>query len=491
MYIGLDIGTSSVKAALFTEAGIMKKRVCREYPVRGEAEQIELCPQEVWEAVLDALSEIAGEQDEVRAIGISSLGEACVLLDGGGKVLRNAILPGDKRGAEYLPELQKHQAKIVEITGLPLNSTYSLCKLMWVRDHEPQVFERTKRVMLFGDYIAYRLTGEACISYSLASRTMAFDIHERKFSSEICGLFGMDSGLFSTPVEPDGKIGRLLSEVARQTGLSSQTAVFAGGHDQPCAAVGAGALVQGEAVDTIGTSECITSVLGTEKLTPALIQETNFPCEPFLLDKCFNSMAFTHTAGRLLKWFAEEILSGAMGGFRELDLQCRKSPSGLLVLPHFSGAGTPTMDHCSVGAIVGLGLHTSTVDIYQAIMESVSFEMKINLDRLGQNGLRLKRIYAVGGGANSDVWLRYKAAIYGVPIYTTCCGEASALGAAISAARGDGCYDSVEEACRQMVRVSREYLPDAVLSSEFSQQYEKYQKLYRQIKGVYEEGASK
>lgn len=194
--------------------------------------------------------------------------------------------------------------------------------------------------MLFGDYIAYMLTGEACISFSLASRTLAFDIHKMKFPSSLFGCSGIDPALFSSPVNPERKIGGLLPEIARRTGLPSGTPVYAGGHDQPCAAIGAGAFYKGEAADSIGTSECITAVLGEEKLEPDFIKDTNFPCEPFLVNDMFNTIAFTHTAGRLLKWFTESVMqAGEKESFHALDLQCKESPSGLMVLPHFSGAG--------------------------------------------------------------------------------------------------------------------------------------------------------
>ena len=394
MYVGLDIGTSGVKAVLFSETGEMQQRACREYPVHGTGTQIELYPQQVCDAVLDALRELADAHCEIQAIGISSLGEACILLDQDGGVLGNAILPGDRRGAEYLPNIQNHEHEILNITGLPLNSTYSLLKLMWIRQYAPELYARTKRVMLFGDYIGFVLTGETGISRSLASRTMAFDVRTMQFSTSVCSTFAFDPALFSPPVASTQKIGSLLPEIAQRVGLPAGIAIYAGGHDQPCAAIGAGAYQKGDASDSIGTSECITAVLGKEKLTASYMKETNFPCEPFVVDGVYNTMAFTHTAGRLLQWFTRHVMRiGVDESLHDLDLQCKKSPSGLLVLPHFSGAGTPTMDHLSVGAIVGLHLHTTALDIYQAIMESVSFEMKLNLERLLQNGINIERIY--------------------------------------------------------------------------------------------------
>lgn len=486
MYIGLDIGTSGVKAVLFSETGEMRARSVREYPVRCEGGHIELSPDEVSSAAFDALYEICSVHKDVRAVGISSLGEACILLDADGKPLCNAILPGDVRGAEYLPMLMQTQDKLADRTGLPLNATYSLCKLLWVRDHEPKLFEQVKRVMLFGDYIAYRLTGEAGIPYSLASRTLLFDIHMMKFPSSFFGFHGLSPALFSPPVSAEEKTGAVLPAAAARTGLPAGTAVFAGGHDQPCAAMGAGALTAGEAVDSIGTSECITPVIGQTGFAAGFIKETNLACEPFLQTGVYNTMAYTHTAGRLLKWYACSILGrGGEHVFHELDAMCGKDPTGLLVLPHFSGSGTPYMDHLSTGAVVGLNLHTKPSDLYQAIMESVSYEMKINLELLKENRIPLKKIFAVGGGANSDVWLQYKANIYGLPVYTPQCKEASALGAAICAAKGFGAYSSFKEAAEHMVHIEREYFPDTRRTGAFLEQFERYRGLYRQIKGIY------
>lgn len=486
MYIGLDIGTSGVKAVLFSETGEMRARSVREYPVRGEGGNIELSPDEVCAAAFSALCEVSAVHKDIRAIGISSLGEACILLDEDGTPLRNAILPGDVRGAEYLPLLMQQQDELAAITGLPVNATYSLCKLLWVRDHEPAVFEKTKHVMLFGDYIAYRLTGEAGIPYSLVSRTLLFDIHMMKFPSSFFGFHGLSPALFSPPVSAEEKTGAVHPQAAKLTGLPVGTAVFAGGHDQPCAAMGAGALTAGEAVDSVGTSECITPVIGETGFDAKFIKETNLACEPFLQTGVYNTMAYTHTAGRLLKWYACDIL-GRSGDnvFHELDGMCGKDPTGLLVLPHFSGSGTPYMDHLSTGAVVGLNLHTKPADLYQAMMESVSYEMKINLELLEENGIGLKKIFAVGGGANSGVWLQYKANIYGLPVYTPRCKEASALGAAICAAKGLGDYESFQEAAEHMVHIERQYLPDPHRTGKFREQYERYRELYKQIKRIY------
>jgi xylulokinase len=483
VYIGLDAGTSGVKAVLFAPGGTALCRSARNYPIAGTGTDLELSPEAVFNAVMETLGEIAAAGREVKAIGISSLGEACVFLDREGRVLRNTILPGDKRGAEFLDGLSGSRAdRIAGITGLPLNATYTAFKLLWVQKHEPELYEKIAAVMLYGDYIAWRLTGERGISYSLASRTMLFDNKTRAFSGEMLDSLGISGDLFSPPVQADTPLGTLRPEIARAAKLPPQVKVFAGGHDQPCAAAGAGCFLPGQGVDSMGSSECISPALGNRTFDPGFIKKTNFPAEPFLVDGSYNTMAYTHTAGRLLEWYVQGILNE--NDYAGLDRRCKKEPTGLLVLPHLAGAGTPTMDHLSTGAIVGLNLHTDRVAIYQALMENITYEMKLNLDLLAENGIALRELAAVGGGAKSPVWLRYKADIFGLPVYTLECAEASSLGAAMAAATGDGAFASLEEAAKGMVKKQRVYEPDGSLSPLFEEQYRRYQGLYAGIKQI-------
>jgi xylulokinase len=483
MYIGLDAGTSGVKAVLFAPGGAALCRSARNYPIAGTGADLELSPEAVFSAVMETLMEIAATGNEVKAVGISSLGEACVFLDREGRVLRNTILPGDKRGAEFLDGLSGSRAdRIAGITGLPLNATYTAFKLLWVQKYEPELYAKIAAVMLYGDYIAWRLTGAKGIGYSLASRTMLFDNKTCAFSGEIFDSLGIDRNLFSPPARADALVGTLRPEIARAANLPPSVKVFAGGHDQPCAAAGAGCFLPGQAVDSMGSSECITPVLGASFLDPAFIKKTNFPAEPFLVDGNYNTMAYTHTAGRLLEWYVQGILN--KNDYAGFDRRCKKEPTGLLVLPHFAGAGTPTMDHLSTGAIVGLNLHTDSIAIYQALMENITYEMKLNLDLLAENGIALEEIAAVGGGAKSPVWLQYKADIFGLPVYTLECTEASSLGAAMAAAKGDGAFASLKEAAKAMVKKRRVYEPDNSVTPLFEEQYRRYQGLYAGIKQI-------
>lgn len=480
MYIGLDVGTSSVKAVLFSQDGQVQKKASKAYPVHGEKGNLELNPLEVRDAAFYVLRKMGEGKEKIRTIGISSLGEAAVLIGRDGNVLERAILPGDVRGTREAEALE-NKDDLSSRTGLPVNGTYTVCKLLWMRRHRPDIYSRISRVMLFGDYLGWCLTGEQKIGHSLASRTMAYDLERKQF---FAAEQGIDPEWFSEPVDADACVGRILPECAAALHLPEDTLIFAGGHDQPCAAVGTGALQKGWASDSIGTSECITVNLGNTRLLQTVVEGGNFANEPFLQTGVYDTMAYTHTAGRLVEWLYQKMGKGKMG---VLDRECEGAadPTGLLVLPHFSGSGTPCMDPLSTGAIVGLNLHTDLELLHRAVLENVCYEMKQNLRLWEEHGIKCSRIVAVGGGTRSRLWLQYKANIYQMPIYLAGCGEASALGAAIASAKGIGDFKTWEQAASAMVTCRKACDPKEEKLGQFEETYEKYSRLYGAVKEIY------
>lgn len=479
MYIGLDVGTSSVKAVLFSEDGTVLKKASKAYPVHGENGNLELDPLEVRDAAFYVLRQAGEHTKEIRTIGISSLGEAAVLIGKDDQVLDRSILPGDRRGTREA-ELLKDKETILRRTGLPVNGTYTVCKLLWLKENKTEVYRQIRRVMLFGDYIAWCLTGEQRIGHSLASRAMAFDLEQEEFFSPAEGI---DPEWFSVPVQADACVGRILPERAGELHLPGTVLVFAGGHDQPCAAVGTGAVQKGWASDSVGTSECITVNLGNDRLREEVVREANYACEPFLQPGIYHTMAYTHTAGKLVEWLYRKV-AGRESGCPAYGKE-KAVPTGLLVLPHFAGSGTPYMDPMSTGAIIGLDLHTDLELLYRGIIESVCYEMKENLLLWKERGIKCSRVTAVGGGTKSEIWLQYKADIYEMPVYVAGCEEASALGAAIASAKGVGDFDTWEEAVSSMVTYQAVYHPDEKWREQFREAYGRYSRLYEAVKNIY------
>lgn len=482
MYIGLDVGTSSVKGVLFSRQGQPLDEASQSYPIQGRKNELELDPLQVRDAALSVLAQIGARHgSSVRAIGISSLGEAAVLLGAADEPLANAILPGDRRGTDEAEQFARRD-DLIRRTGLPVSATYTVSKLLWIAGHQPERYEKIRHVMLFGDYIAFCLTGERGIARSLASRTFAYDIETGTFFAPTPEI---DSHWFSQPMDADQRVGELSAAVSRRTGLPAGIPVFAGGHDQPCAAVGVGAVAPGTASDSIGTSECITVHLGTRRLDAPQIRASNFACQPFLVAGNYDTMAYTHTAGRLVEWYLRTLLQNRdRSPYQQFNDACQDSPTGILVLPHFSGSGTPYMDPDSTGAVIGLNLHTGPGELYQAILESVCYEMRLNLQLLEQSGIDCRHIVAVGGGAKSKAWLQMKADIYQRPVSVSACADASALGAAVAAACGCGDFDSIPQGAQQMTRRTATFVPRQEQMRQYDAVYSRYERLYEAVKMV-------
>ena len=499
-YIGLDVGTSGCKATLVDITGKIIAYTYKEYdlifPGPG---RVEIKGETVWNSVCFALQSLRNKiSSKIDAISVGSFGEALVFLDEKDQVLDNSIVYSDIRGTEEIKEIiQKiDKAQLENLTGMPLNSMYSLNKLLWIMKNKPECYSKARKIMLFGDFITYKLTGEAKIDYSLCSRTMAFDIENKVWSEEIFKAFTIDSSKFSQPVPAGSIIGVVRKSVVETLGLNQGTVVVAGGHDQACAALGAGVLNIGDAVDGMGSAECISAVLD-KNLTGSRLFENKFCCEPHVVKGKYITLAFNSTAGAVIKWYREtfekkraDIYKENSANFYEvLDGECPIQPSQLLVLPHFAGSGTPYMDSYASGAILGLKLGTKKEEIYKAILEGICFEIKFNSEMLQQFGVEIKHIVAVGGGARSPVLLQIKSDIMGKTVKTLECPEAGTIGLAILSAVACGHYPDVSTAVENMVRVDKYYEPRQSHHEVYKEMYEEYRQIYPAIKAIRDSSA--
>jgi xylulokinase len=258
VYIGIDVGTAGSKATAIDEAGRVRSYAYQEYKaVRTNEGFAEIDPVSVWQTVRCVIARAAAEAHQpVRAIAVASLGESFVALDREDRVLRNSMLYSDVRGSEEIADiLEKFDAqRLYDVTGMPVNAMYTLNKLLWMKKHEPKLYCRIDKLFLFGDYIGYMLSGERCIDYSLASRTMFFDFAQHRWGDGVLAAFGLDAAMLSKPVPIGRVIGRVRPALAEELNLTADTLLVAGAHDQVCAALGAGVLEKGQCVDGIGTS---------------------------------------------------------------------------------------------------------------------------------------------------------------------------------------------------------------------------------------------
>lgn len=497
--LGIDIGTSGCKATLIDEEGNCLGQAHREYSLisRHPGWQ-ELDPDEVWTAVREVvkIAVSACREGAVLAIGVSSFGEAVIAVDRSGKVLCNSMIYIDIRGLEEAEFLKSRLGteKILSITGASVHPMYSICKIMWMRQNQPELYAKTWKFFLFADFILFKLGARPHTDYSLAARTMAFDIIKKQWSPEILGAADVEEDKFGEPVQAGTVVGTISSESAAELGLPRNCLLVAGGHDQPCAALGAGVIHPHLAVDGLGTTECITPAFDRPILSE-IMAKSHFACVPHVVRDMYVTYAFTFTSGSLLKWYRnqfgkiwqDEAKNAGINIYDYMIGKAAKAPSPVFVLPHFAGAATPYMDTKAQGAIVGLNIDTKSEDILKAILEGITFEMMVNVDRLSDAGIQVDELMAVGGLARSDAFLQLKADMMGKKVTTLNISEAGTMGVAMLAGTAAGLYGNLEAAVERLVKKKREFLPDPVLHALYQEKYATYQRIYPAIRHIYQD----
>ncbi|MGC8779071.1 MAG: FGGY-family carbohydrate kinase, partial [Candidatus Caldatribacteriaceae bacterium] len=434
--LGIDVGTSGCKGVAFREDGTLLGVAQREYPfITLRTGWLEIDPEAIWKAVASVLQEMAARlEKQIGVVAVTSHGETLIPLGRDAQPLYNAIANFDTRAQGYV-EFWKEKIDPLEcfqITGMPLHGMYTVNKILWLRDHMPAVFEKAWKFSCVEDFVIARLThGEPVIDYSLASRTMMFDVQKREWSSRVLALAGIDPERLPR-LEPSGKVvGVLGQSLQREWGLPG-IPVATGGHDQPCGILGCGVRERGEAMYGIGTSECVALNLGNLPSLTREMMENSFCCYPHVVEGSYITLAYIASGGSVLRWFrdqfGQEEIRRAQAEHRDIydvlleDLP--EQPTALFVLPHFAGSGTPYLDEGSRGAILGLTLGTRKRDMVRAILESLTYEMKLNLDLFERFGIPVRELRVIGGGSRSRQWLQIKADILQKPLLTLATGEA-------------------------------------------------------------------
>ncbi|MBQ6383533.1 MAG: carbohydrate kinase [Clostridia bacterium] len=479
---GLDIGTTGCKLTVFDENGDQLGKAYRDYPVRRAVSGHETDISAMMESVFAVIGEMAARYPDIAGIGVTSFGETFVMTDGAGEPLHNAMLYTDPRGAEECAELIRKLGAdhIAEVTGLAPHEMYSIAKMMWIKRRQPEVFAAAKRIHLIEDFVVWHLTHKAQIDYSLATRTMAFDIRTLTWSREIFDAAGIDVSLMSEPVPTGTRAGNITPEAARKTGLSKGCVIVSVSHDQVAAAVGAGAFDGSVAVDGAGTVECLTPIY--DSLPDIDVMKKGFfSVVPYVIPGKYVAYAFSYTGGALIQWAMETFGKGETNASME-QAYGRDEPTGLLVLPHFAGAATPYMDTGSKGAILGLTTATTAAEIYRACMEGVACEMRLNYEALSKSGIHFTRLNATGGGAKSRVWMQMKADILNLPITALKTADAGTVGSAMLTGIAVGLFRDLDDAAARMVQEMETYAPRAEMHEKYMKIYERYRAVYSAVR---------
>lgn len=490
MYIGgLDVGTTGCKLSVYDDGGVFICDSYREYEANRKNGEHEIDAKAIFSAVCEVLQDTAGKYP-LAAVGVTTFGETFVALDGEDRVLLPSMLYTDPRGGEACDELCRRlgEERITHIAGVKPHSMYSLPKIMWIRENHPDIFARVKRIMLMEDYIVYKLCGVAQIDYSLAARTMAFDIRNKCWSREILAAADIDGALLSRPVPTGSIAGVIREELAAKLGIPTTIQIINGAHDQVATAVGAGVLCAGEAVDGSGTVECVVPVFDSIPENKALYDE-GYSVVPYVFDGTYVCYALSFTGGATLKWFRDNFAKQYEGEnvYARLDAEAPKDPTGILVLPHFAGAANPYMDVGSRAAFVGLTLEHGAKHIYKALMEGVAYEMMVNLEHLETFGIKLRKLYATGGGATSDVWLGIKADVWNRSVTSLAAKQVGACGTCMLCGVAIGLYDDLHAAKAVFVKERTTREPRAEQVAAYRKYYAAYRKLYDAVRGIVKE----
>jgi xylulokinase len=493
--LGIDVGTTGCKAGLLNEDGRLMSLAYREYPIlRPQPGWAEFDSQQVWGIIKGVIAEVAqsANNDPVRALCVTSCGEAMTPVSVDRVILGNCILGLDNRGEEYCQMVSDGigREELYAINGNILGTSYSAPKLAWLRDHNPELFSQAEWFLLWSGLVAFLLGGEPASDPSLASRTLLFDLMTGNWSETLLEAFRLPIHKLPKIYPPTTVIGQVNREIAVELGFRGKVDIVVGGHDQCCTALGVGVTEPGQATYGIGTFICITPVHRL-KPNPSLLGN-GMNVEYHVLKDLYVSFLYNASGGALLRWARDTF---AQREKTELDLQNRdvydllmmempENPTGLLVLPHFAPCGPPSFEADTSGVILGLTLETDRGEMIKGLLEGMTFYFKNGIDLIAQSGLTIQEYRATGGGSKSSDWLQLSADILGQPIAQVAVSECGVLGAAILAGVGTGVFSSAAETASRYVKVNRVFEPRSEKFFFYQERLQLYRQLYPNLKKV-------
>lgn len=482
---GLDIGTSGCKCTIFEQDGRITSYAYKDYPIIVQHNgYMELNPNVVWSAVKSVIRKATNQHNgsTIKAMCITSFGEAGVLIDKKGEVLYNSMLYADPRGEAQCQQLIEKLGRweITSRSGHNPKPMYSAPKLMWLRDNELKLFSNAEKFLQYSGYILYKLSGEKYEDYSLSSRTLMFNVRDKKFDDLLLSAAKLDKELFPQPIQTGRPISEIGSLMAAEIGLPKGTILVLGGQDQIAAAVGGGAIYDSMAVNGMGSVDCITPIFNKPNINKDM-EKYSYGCIPYVIDNHYVTYAFNFAGGSLMRWYRDNF---GHASYTEMEQSASKEPTGLLVLPHIMGAATPYMDAESKGAIIGVTVDTDNSTMYRAMMEGVAMESKINIDCLDSAGVKINRLTACGGGSRSNMWLQIKADVFNMPIDVLEVEEAGTLGAAVMAGSACGLYKDIPDGVDKLVKLKKTIYPGESNREKYTEIYERYKRLYNIIREI-------
>jgi len=482
-YLGIDLGTSSVKLILMRADGVILRTVSRAYPLSmphtGWSEQ---APEDWWSNTKDGIRELLRGMDPTQLAGVSFGGQmhGLVMLDKDDNVIRPAILWNDGRTSEETAWLNETVGRdtLARCTANIAFAGFTAPKLLWVKKHEPENFARIAKIMLPKDYLAYRMSGCHCTDYSDASGMLLLDVANKCWSREIADICGVDMAWLPELHESYDVVGTLLPSVAAELNLSEKVKIIAGAGDNAAAAIGTGTVRNGSCNVSVGTSGTVFIASDSFRLP-----ENNAIHSFCHATGKYHLMGCILSAASCNKWWVEDIL-------RSGDFTAEQSgfvPLGdneVLFAPYLMGERTPHNDAAVRGAFACLSLNTTRPEMAQAIMEGVAYAIRDSLEIARSLGVEIERTKICGGGAKSTVWKQIFANVLNLPVDSIATEEGPGLGAAMLAAVGCGEYRDTAEIAEKMVKVIGTVMPTAEIVAKYDRGYRKYVRLYPALRSL-------
>lgn len=487
-FLGIDVGTGGSRAVLIDENGKIVASATAEHqpvaaPAVGWAEQ---SPEDWWRAAAAAVREIlAGEnvrREEIAAVGFSGQMHGSVFLDENETVLRPALLWCDQRTTEQCVEITEKigAERLIELVSNPAVTGFTLPKLLWLRENEPETWKRVKTVLLPKDYVRLRLSGDKASDAADASGTLLFDVRNRNWSNEMLDALGLDAALLPKVYESIEATGSVSAAGARETNLREGTLIVAGAGDNAAGAVGMGIVQPGRVGVTVGTSGVVFAVTDAPKLD--LRGRIHTLCHA--IPNRWHNTGVTLAAGLSFKWFRENFGCGGES-YDDLVAEAEKIPAGsdgAIWLPYLMGERAPHLDPRARAAFVGLTASHTKAHLVRAVLEGVAFSLRDSLEIFKESGAEISGIRLGGGGAKSKLWRQIQADVYASKVEIIEADEGAAFGAAILAGVGAGAWRSVDEACEKTIRVVETIEPNPESIEKLNRNYEAYKLLYSALR---------
>jgi xylulokinase len=499
-FLGIDVGTSGTKTIVCTETGQILASVTEEYPIyQPKPNWSEQNPADWWDAAkitVKAVIEKSGVKgSDISGIGLSGQMHGAVLLDKSHNVLRPAILWNDQRTGAECDEITATigAERLIDLTCNPALTGFTAPKILWVRKNEPDVYEKTVKVLLPKDYIRFRLTGAFATEVSDASGTLLFDVKNRRWSGEVIEALQLDASLMPDCYESAEVSGEVLAEIASELGIPKGTPVVGGGGDQAAIAVGNGIVKTGVISATLGTSGVVFAFCDDVQTDPQGRVHTFCHAVPGK----WHVMGVMLSAGGSFQWFRNNLgepekTIAKKEGVDPYDVLCREAEKagpgseGLFFLPYLTGERTPHANPNAKGGWIGLTARHQKAHMIRSTLEGITYGMRDSLEIMKGMGVPVNEIRVSGGGAASAFWRQLQADIYGQDVVTINASEGGALGVALLAAVGTGTFNSVEEACDAVIEITTKTARNATTAAVYDKYYPLYGTLYQHLKNDFD-----